>query len=127
HAFDAADWAAASAIAEDGFDRAGFVAVVLAGAGTVSVDVLDVFWREAGIGEGFFHGGDGAFAFGVLIGDAKRISSGTIADDLGQDRRVPRLRMIERLQNHHPRALAQNKSTAVCVERPAGARRVFVG
>ncbi len=114
-------------IAEDGFDRAGFVAVVFAGAGAVGVDVVDVFWREVGVGEGFLHGGDGAFAFGMLIGDAEGVGGGSVSDDFGENRCAAFFGVIERFQNHHAGAFAEDESAALGVEGAAGARGIFVG
>src|SRR5205085_12017049 len=46
HSLDAADRDVFGMLTEDLLDGAGFVAVVLARAGTVGVDVLDIFWRQ---------------------------------------------------------------------------------
>ena len=55
---------------EDFLDRGRLVSVVLARAGAVGVDVMNVGGGKFGIGQRFLHRDDRAHAVGVLIGDA---------------------------------------------------------
>ena len=110
-------------LAEDGFDRAGFVAVVFRGAGAVGVDVVDVGGGELGIGQRFAHGDDRAVALGMLVGDAEGVGGRTIADDFGEDFRAAGLCVVEGFENDHAGAFAEDESAALGVEGAAGAGR----
>ena len=107
-------------VAEDLLDGDGLVAIVFLGAGAVGVDVVDIGRLELGICEGRLHGLDRAEAFGVLIGDAESVGRRSIAHHFGEDLRAAFLRMLERFENDHARAFAENEAGAVGIERAAG-------
>src|SRR5262245_507392 len=85
------------------------------------VNVVDRVGRDAGIREAQSHAGGRAHALGRRLRDVIRVSVGSVANHLRQNRRTPTPGHFELLKNQHPRALADHEAVAVLVERPAGA------
>ena len=64
----------------------------------------------------------------MLVGDAERVGGGAVAGDFGQNRRAAFLRVVERFQNDHAGAFAEDEAAAAGVKGAAAAGGAgFVG
>jgi hypothetical protein len=97
--FRAAHWQFAGTLTEDLLDGHGLGAVVeLRGAG-VGVDVIDLFGRELGVGEGVAHGANAGFATRQRRSHVERVVVQTVAEHFRENVGAALLRVFQ-LLNH---------------------------
>src|SRR5207244_9525182 len=82
-------------------------------------DLVDVDLRVV---EATVDGRGRARGVGTLVGDPIGVAGGSVAGQLGEDRRSPRAGEPLALEHDDARAFADDEAVAVLVEGPAGAR-----
>ena len=110
-------------VAERHLRRTRLDAVVQQRGRAVVLHVADVLGREAGVGERLAHRARrllaGLVEAHAVVGVARR----AVAADLGEHPRAARARPLERLEDEHPGALAEDEPVAPRVEGAARRRR----
>ena len=102
-------------------DRARLGGVARRRRGGVRADVADVLGAEARVVERRAHGGAGAGAGLVGVGQVRGVAARAVAGQLGVDARAARERVLALLEHEHARALADHEAVALGVERAARA------
>ena len=92
----------------------------------MGVDVVDGVGADPRIGQGHADAGAGAASFRMGVGDPVGIGGGAVAEELAMDLCPAALGMLEFLEHHHRRSLAEDEAVTFIVERPARLRRVVV-
>ena len=113
-------------LTKHGLDGERLNAVVHARARAVGVDVVNVVEAKARVGECQTDARRCPPAFGVRVGDPIGIGGRAVADQLAMDVGAAPLRVLQFLQHHHGRPLAEHEAVAVVVKRPAGPSGFFV-
>ena len=102
-------------------ERARFRGVVRRRASAVSVDVIDLLAREPGIIECVVHGAGSPFREG--IGEMMGVGRHTETGQLSINFRTARTCLLQRFEDQHGSAFAQNKAGAIFREWATRIRR----
>src|SRR6202045_3579396 len=88
-----------SAFAEEATDRMSFEYVANRRRGSVGIDVADVGRLQLGVMQRVLHDAEAAFVLGRGLRDVVGVATHAVADELGQNGRVPALGEFEVLED----------------------------
>ena len=91
----------------------------------MGVDVIHIRSHQPGPRQRRRHAAERAVAIFGRGGDVMGIARHAIAQNLGINPCPARLRMLQRLQHHHPRPFAHHKAIAVGIIGAAGLGRII--
>src|SRR5260370_23578613 len=115
-----------SLLAKNLLDRSCFTDVAQSGGSGVSVDVIDVAWRNLCVIERQLHGARGAFAIFRRRGHVAGVRRKSVAGELTINLRAALLRMFELFDNGNARAFADDETVTIAIERAGRALRFVV-
>src|ERR1019366_4303824 len=110
-------------VAERLLRRTRLDAVIEQRGGAVVLHVADVLGTEAGVGDRLAHRPCRLLAGFVEAHAVVRVAGRAVAADLGEHPRAARARALERLEDEHPGALAEDEPVPPRIERAARRRR----
>src|SRR5262249_56370294 len=107
------NWNDAHAFAEDRGNAQILHLVVLGGRGAVRIDIVDVLWPDAGVGQGIAHAGDDWLAIRARAGAVEGVGFFTAAFENAENLGAARHRVVVVFEHQRGRAFGQDEAVAI--------------